>query len=480
MNMGMGEHARSRPGDELQAPKETEVELGKPLSYLALNGSLGTGFEESSLERALRHPLAFIGVDSGSTDGGPYYLGTGQWIWTAKAYQRDLRLGLRAARHLGVPLVVGSCGGGGGDGAVEGFADMVDQIGKEERLRLKVACITCEPDRSFLAAKYRRGQLRALPGAPHIDEATFSQPGHIVAMAGAEPIQEALEQGADVVLVGRCADAAIFAALPLAAGFDPGAVWNAAKIVECGSAAAANRRGQDCLMCTLDEDGFVLEPLDPELRCTPMSVGAHTLYETADPYRLVLPSGTLDARTATYQALDPRRVRVRGGTFSAASEYTAKLEGAAPVGFLSSFWGTVEDPVLLSQLEQWCRSLKDRLHQRFEATWGKEYQLDLKVYGGAALGDAGRTWDQAVIVLDVIAPSQEEASGMARAGYHLALHWPVPEWRAGSITTFAHPYSAPVADRGEVFRFTLNHQVVLEPHERAQVFRTTVQQMGAR
>ena len=42
------------------------------LSYLALNGSLGTGFREESLEAGLRRPLAFIGVDSGSTDGGPY------------------------------------------------------------------------------------------------------------------------------------------------------------------------------------------------------------------------------------------------------------------------------------------------------------------------------------------------------------------------------------------------------------------------
>ena len=43
----------------------------EPLSYLALNGSLGTGFREESLEAGLARPLAFIGVDSGSTDGGP-------------------------------------------------------------------------------------------------------------------------------------------------------------------------------------------------------------------------------------------------------------------------------------------------------------------------------------------------------------------------------------------------------------------------
>ena len=68
-------------------------------------------------------------------------------------------------------------------------------------------------------------------------------------------------------------------------------MWNAAKIVECGSAAATNRKGQDSILCTIEDDGFVLEPLDPDLRCTPASVAAHTLYETADPYRLIMPSG---------------------------------------------------------------------------------------------------------------------------------------------------------------------------------------------
>src|SRR5579862_4585211 len=299
----------------------TQVE---PLPYLALNGSLGTGFREESLEAGLTRPLAFIGVDSGSTDGGPYYLGSGAWIWSMEAYERDLGLGLRGAHRIGVPLIVGSCGGGGNDSAVEGYLAMVDRLASAAGFSVRVACVATEPDRELLVRKYRQGDLRPLPGAPAIDEATLRQPGHIVAMAGAEPIQDALDLGADVVLLGRCADAAIFAAMPIARGFDPGPVWNAAKIVECGSAAATNRKGQDSILCTIEDDGFVLEPLDPDLRCTPASVAAHTLYETADPYRLIMPSGVLDARTATYEALDERRVKVRGGTFSNAETYTAK------------------------------------------------------------------------------------------------------------------------------------------------------------
>jgi hypothetical protein len=346
----------------------------------------------------------------------------------------------------------------------------------------RVACVKTEPDRDLLVAKYRAGKLRPLPGAPDIDEDTLRAPGHIVAMAGAEPIQDALDAGADVVLVGRCADAAIFAAVPLARGFDPGPVWNAAKIVECGSAAAMNRQGQDCILCTVDDDGFVLEPPDPPLRCTPGSVAAHTLYETADPYRLTMPSGTLDARAATYEALDDRRVRVRGGTFTPADVYTAKLEGAAPVGYLTSFWGSMRDPVILRQLPSWCEAMQAQVRRRLASTWGDRYRLDVKVYG--ANGTIGERTDaaprEAVVVLDLVGDTQEEASAMARAAYHVVLHQPVEEYRAGSITTIAHPYSAPVVDRGQIFRFSLNHQLVIDDGERDQVFRTTLHEVGAR
>jgi hypothetical protein len=453
------------------------------LTYLALNGSLGTGFKESSLEAGLGRPIAFIGADSGSTDGGPFYLGSGAWIWSDAAYERDLRLGFLGARRLGIPLIIGSCGGGGNDGAVDGYAEMVDRIARAAGVTARVACVKTEPDRDLLVSKYHDGKLRALPGAPGIDEDTLRAPGHIVAMAGAEPIQDALDGGADVVLVGRCADAAIFAAMPIARGFDPGPVWNAAKIVECGSAAAMNRQGQDCILCTIEDDGFVLEPLDPPVRCTPGSVAAHTLYETADPYRLTMPSGTLDARTATYEALDDRRVKVRGGTFAPADVYTAKLEGAAPVGYLSSFWGSMRDPVILGQLSSWCEAMEEQVHRRLQSTWGDDYRFDLKVYGanGTIREKTGVVPHEAVVVFDLVGDTQEAASGMARAAYHVVLHYPVKEYKAGSITTIAHPYSAPVTDRGQIFRFTLNHQLVIDDEaERRRIFATTMHEVGAR
>jgi len=454
----------------------------QPMSYLALSGSLGCGFREDSLDRALARDLAFIACDSGSTDGGPYYLGSGAWIWADSAYERDLRLGLAASSQAGVPLIVGSCGGGGGDAAVRGYLEMVDRIAREQGRAVRVACVLTEPDRDVLVGKLRSGDLLPLTGAPRIDEQTLRADGHIVAMAGAEQVQWALDTGADVVLLGRVADAALYAAVPLAAGHDPALVWNAAKIMECGAAAAENRSGQDCLLCTIEADGFVLEAPDPALRCTPASVATHTLYEVADPFRLVMPSGVLDTREARYEALDDRRVRVSGGRWDPSDRYTVKLEGSAPVGHASSFWGSIADPLLLRQLPRWTEAVEARLQERLGEVATGAFEVSIRTYG--ADGTTGRARPvvpyEAVLVVDVVGETQEEASAMARAAYHVALHWPIEGWSGGSVTAFAHPYSAPVVDRGPVHRFTLNHAAVLDDDERLGLFRLEVHEVGAR
>jgi len=450
------------------------------MRYLALTGNLGAGFNERSLAAATERGVDFIGVDAGSTDGGPHYLGTGDWIWARDAYLRDLRLALAAVHDAGVPLIVGSCGGGGNDSCVDDFAALVEEIVQDAGWSLRLATIHCEPSRAYLAERYEAGAIRPLDAPPAIDRATFEAPGHIVAMAGAEPIQAALEGGADVVLVGRCADAAIYAALPLLRGFDPALVWNAAKLMECGAAPAENRRGQDCLLCTMDEDGFVLEPLDPTMQCTPRSVVAHTMYETANPFRLVMPSGVMDSHDAVYDALDDRSVRVSGGRFDPAEVYTVKLEGSAPVGHQSSFWGSVRDPAILADLDTWINGMRERVVERLGDVYDAEYELTLRAYG--ADGTVGVTPKpvphEAIVVCDVVADDAEVASGMARAAYHVVLHWPAKAWSGASITGIAHPYSAPVVDRGPVHRFTLNHVLELEREEIPLVFPVSTRTVG--
>jgi len=80
---------------------------------LAPTAILGYGFPASSFLRGMRRRPHLIGVDAGSTDPGPYYLGNGTGFVQPLQVRRDLELALVAARAARIPLLIGSAGGAG-------------------------------------------------------------------------------------------------------------------------------------------------------------------------------------------------------------------------------------------------------------------------------------------------------------------------------------------------------------------------------
>lgn len=454
----------------------------RELRYIAATGSLGAGFQESSIWAGVDAKPDFIGCDAGSTDGGPYSLGTGGWLHSPEATRRDLRLCLLAARKAGVPLLIGSCSGGGTDEGVDRFADMAREIAREDGLRFRMARVYAEPDRDTIVERLEGGRVHPLVGAPEISPESVRGSARLVAMMGTEPFTRALEEGADVVLAGRASDTSIYSAIPEREDYDRGLIWHAAKIMECGSAATANRRGQDAMLCTIRDDHFVIEALDPALRCTPVSVAAHTLYENGDPFHLVEPSGTLDTTNARFEALDDRRVRVIGSEFHPSPVHTLKLEGVEFVGYASLMLGAVRDPVLLGQLDAWLAGMRKQMETRLKTAFAEPipYQLSIRAYGAnATLGAIEPTpafeGHEALLLFDVVAPTQAQASAIMKAVNHVALHFPVPDW-TGSITGLAQPYSPQVLDRGPVWRFNINH--VVEVDDPNELYRFAYEEVG--
>jgi hypothetical protein len=88
------------------------------VGILVPTGMLGAGFDPEIISRGLSLGADVIAVDGGSTDSGPYYLGTGQAKTADDAVRRDLRVLLAAVGEARIPLVVGSCGTGGTDSGV--------------------------------------------------------------------------------------------------------------------------------------------------------------------------------------------------------------------------------------------------------------------------------------------------------------------------------------------------------------------------
>src|SRR5262249_27965212 len=146
----------------------------------------------------------------------------------------DLRRILPAARRLGIPLLIGSCGGSGRDAGVDWVAGMARTVAAEHGLDFTIALVYSELDKGYLKERGAAGGVRGLGGlrfdytAETVDTSTRT-----VGVMGAEPFAAALAAGADVVLAGRCTDPAVFAALPLSRGVAPRIAWQAAKLAEC-------------------------------------------------------------------------------------------------------------------------------------------------------------------------------------------------------------------------------------------------------
>ncbi|MDR2945469.1 MAG: 3-methylaspartate ammonia-lyase, partial [Candidatus Adiutrix sp.] len=64
----------------------------REMKILSPTAILGYGFPEASFNEGLRRNPDVIAVDAGSTDPGPYYLGSGHSFTDRQAVKRDLAL----------------------------------------------------------------------------------------------------------------------------------------------------------------------------------------------------------------------------------------------------------------------------------------------------------------------------------------------------------------------------------------------------
>lgn len=437
----------------------------REVRILSATGMLGSGFREASMKRALEFRPDFIGADSGSTDPGPYYLGSGDAMFSASAYKRDLRLMMLAGHAAKIPVIVGSACTSGSNVQLERLVGIAAEIAREEGLSFNLAAIHSEQDKAYLLGKFRDGKISPLSNAPVLTEQVIERSAHIVGMAGIEPFVAALDHGANLIIAGRASDTSIFSALPVMRGINPATVWHAAKIMECGAACVAQRKYPDCNFAIVTDDHFIVEPPNLEYVCTPESVASHNLYENASPYELIEPSGVLDTRHARYEALSERAVKVSGSTFQPSDLYTIKLEGVELAGYQSIIVGSVRDPIVLMQLDSWLDGLRGAAQQRVKSIFGasERYEFDIRVFGrNATMGQAEpetTIGHEVGLLFQITAQTQELATQIMKSISHIAVHYPVPQW-SGLVTSIAYPYSPPETARGASYRFNMNHVVV--------------------
>jgi len=438
------------------------------IRMMATTGMLGYGYTEEAFQRGLEQNLDFIAADSGSMDPGPHYLGEGVPFVSRQALKRDLALMLEAAVDKKIPMLIGSAGGGGSEPQLALVREVVEEIATEKNLHFDMALIHSEQSAEYLKAKLADGKIESLGPIAELTDDEIDQSERVVAMMGVEPFQAALKGGAQVVLAGRATDASIYSAIPLMRGAHAGLSWHLSKIIECAGQVTTPRPGQDCVIGTLRDDHFLVEPGHPDKRCTRMRIAAHTLYENPSPYRLEEPDGTLVTINSVYEQLDERIVKVSGSQFEPSAAYTVKLEGVKESGYRTVFIAGVRDPILISVIDDFIESCHERvaLEAQNLGVAKDSYRLNVRVYGkNATMGPREPVQDfnghEIGLLVDVLASDADTSKAiMAKARYAL-LHTDFPGRKciSGNLAIPFSPSDMPV---GMTYQFNIWHRMEID------------------
>ncbi|AEA34037.1 acyclic terpene utilization AtuA family protein [Hippea maritima] len=425
------------------------------IKALSLMGQLGYGYNRDSFDRAITEGVDYIGVDAGSIDSGPFFLGSGSMKANYEATRNDLEHPLIEALRRKIPFIIGSAGYAGADVHLGRFMEIVEDIAKDNKLHFRVAVIHSELEKEYVISLLRKGKIKSYEGNPPLTEEDLLSSSHIVAQMGVSKFIEALKNGADLIVAGRATDASIYAAYPLLVGYDPALVWHMSKIIECGALCAKPASPSDALLGFIDEDAFYLKPPNPLRTCTPESALAHSLYENTDPYVIEEPDGTLFLDNASYEQYDEKTVKVYGARWKDRAKKSFKLEGAKFSGYRTIAIMGIRNPDMIAQLDD----ILDDVRSRATREFGSGFSLTFRQYGrNGVLG--GLEFKSNVyeigLIVDVVAEEQQFAHRICSVVKAHLQHYDY-KGRIATGANVAFPYSPAEVDMGGVYEFSVYH-----------------------
>jgi hypothetical protein len=247
----------------------------------------------------------------------------------ARGYTKDLPAYLAAALPevaAGRTKIITNAGGINPTGAARAAIETANQMGLHG---LKIATVLGDDLMPRLNDLARHSALAHLDSGAPFGE--FPQPAlFAAAYLGARPIVDALDQGADIVITGRCADAALFLA-PLV--HEHGWAWDdwdrlaagtlVGHLLECSGQTAGGNLSRDWWtvphpwdlpypIAEVDADGtaVISKPKASGGRVSFDTVRHQLLYEVHDPARYLSPDVVADFTSATFHDEGDDRVRI--------------------------------------------------------------------------------------------------------------------------------------------------------------------------
>ena len=422
---------------------------GDSVKIVALNGLLGYGYSEEALNMAFSEKVDYLGVDAGSTDPGPYYLGSGNSFTDRNAVKRDLSLALPKALEHKAPFIIGTAGGAGSKAHVEWLKEIMLEIAKEKNLSFKLAVIYSDVTKEYVLEKLENGKIKNMSEYFPLSEENVKESTTIVSQIGVAPIIEMLEKKADVILCGRACDTAIYAAPCLFEGYDHGLAFHMAKIMECGAMCSEPVAAADVMQGYMHKDYFELRPANPVRRCTVDRVAAHTLYEQTNPYMIYEPDGVADLTNSVFTQIDERTVRVSGSVFHPAEVETLKLEGVKCSGYRTICIANIYDSETIRNIDLIMDTVKNFVKENTKDTINRDdYSLNFKTGGGAE--------SSLSVVIDIVGKTQEIADTICSLARSRMLHCDY-EGRKSSAGNLAFPFSPSDIHVGKVYEFSVFH-----------------------
>ena len=419
------------------------------MKIVALNGLLGYGYNEESLEAAFSEKVDYIGVDAGSTDPGPYYLGSGKSFTDRGAVKRDLSLALPKALEHKAPFIIGTAGGAGSCDHVVWLKEILFEIAKEQNLTFTLGTVYSDVTREYVLEKLDKGLMSNMSDKVPLCREDIENSTRIVSQIGIAPIIELLSKKVDVIICGRACDTAIYAAPCILNGYNEGLAFHMAKIMECGGMCAEPVAAADVMQGYMYEDYFELRPANPAKRCTVDRVAAHTLYEQTNPYLIFEPDGMCDLTNSKFEQVDERTVRVSGSAFYEAEEKTLKLEGVKCSGYRTICPAAIYDSKTIENIDLIIDTVTNFVKENTVKTLPENsYTITFKTVGGAESSFG--------IIMDIVGDTQEIADTVCALARSRMLHCDY-EGRKSSAGNLAFPFSPSDIHVGPVYEFSVFH-----------------------
>ncbi len=419
------------------------------MKIVALCGLLGYGYSEEALRIAFSEKVDFIGVDAGSTDPGPFYLGSGKSFTDRAAVKRDISLALPLALEQKAPLIIGTAGGAGSSLHVAWLKEIISEVASEQGLHFKLGTIYSDVTKEYVTQKLDSGKIKNLSEHFPLTREAVEESERIVSQVGIAPFIKLLSDGVDVIVSGRACDTAIYAAPCIMNGYDAGLAFHMAKIMECGAMCSEPVAAADVMQAYIYDDHFELCPANPARRCTVDRVAAHTLYEQSNPYLIYEPDGVCDLTHSQFVQKDERTVSVTGSTFREAETKTLKLEGVKCSGYRTICPATIYDPLTVENFPEIVKTVNAFVKENTKKTLPENsYTVNYKTSGGAesSLG----------IVIDVVGKTQEIADTVCALIRSRMLHCDYAG-RKSTAGNLAFPFSPSDIHVGEVYEFSVFH-----------------------